>query len=125
MSYQVTKMKFKKTKGLAVIEIMLATALLIGVILFVMKGMHNATQTQLPEKSAGHYATLTNDIMQKFTSEMKDCQNNTNCDVEAIDQSATNYLDLDSSAVEQLQALGVDPDQVTVEICPSDDGSGC
>jgi len=144
----------KQQKGFGILEMMLASVLLVAVIAVLMKSMFASSQYTNDTAYARNYAVIVNQIAEKFYNQAEGCQfddnsqnssqdggvndssaqlyenstvtNDTSCDFDIIsDTDASTYLDMSSSVVTDMQSKGIDPTQIKVTTCYVKVGQSC
>jgi hypothetical protein len=124
----------KRRKGFAVLEVLLATVLLVGVITILVKSFSSSATYTNDTASAREYVPIINAIVTKFYTEgflcgMSACNTCSFSDTQMAsggNVSATSYLGISSSAAQSFTDQGLDLDKILVTTCRTDlSGGSC
>ena len=116
----------KHSRGFGVLEMLLASVLLVGVIVVLMKSFYSSSKYNNDVAYARNYAIIVNQIAQQFYAQAEGCQNDSGCDFDMVsNQDASTYLDMSSDAIDALNAKGIYPSNIKVTTCYTDIGDSC
>ena len=115
----------RKHKGFGLIEVLLATVLLVGIVSMLMSAFSTKTENINSKASGNQNAAILNDIYKTVQHYVDKCNNSSssssnsctilqNSSGDYTDITAEDFLGLTSDETSNLEAQGVYPDDITI-----------